>query len=116
MIQILEEDDDVVKFIKPEQFTPNKRRAKKLKDPLPPEFLRRSQRQANKTGGFKGKTALEILNPKPLEVIPATPTVAPAPYLNEDVVVGITTGFLQIHPTVVSGELINLDSNVEDNN
>lgn len=66
MVQILEEDEDVVKVISPDQFTPNKRRSRKLKEPLSPEFLHRSQLQAAKTGVFKGKNAVEVLNPKPL--------------------------------------------------
>jgi hypothetical protein len=96
MMEIIEEDEDedVVEILRPDQFNSHKKRAKKLKESLPDDFLRRSKRQANKSGGFKGKSAVEILNPKPLAMMPAPPSPAPAPHLNRDIVEGIATGFL----------------------
>lgn len=44
-------------------------------------------------------------------MIPASPVCDPAPHLNKDILEGITTGFLQIHPSVVSNALIKLDAN-----
>jgi hypothetical protein len=84
-----------------------------MKEPLSEEFLRRSKRHADKTGGFKGQSAVEILNPKPLAIILAP--LAPAPHLNRDIVEGIATGFLQIHPMDVSDALIRMDVDEEDN-
>lgn len=46
MVEILEEDDDVVEILRPSQFPVSKKRNKKLKEPLPKEFLRRSKKQA----------------------------------------------------------------------
>lgn len=107
MVEILDEDDDVMEAPKPDHVTPRNKRAKKMKEPLPDEFLRRSKRHADRSGGFKGKSVVEILNPKPLAIIPATS--APAPHLNRDIVEGIATGFLQIHPRDVSDALIKMD-------
>lgn len=114
--EILEDDDEVLEIMKPNQFTPRKKRAKKMKEPLPDDFLRRSKRQANRSGGFKGKSAVEILSPKPLAMIPASPPplTAPAPHLNKDIVEGIATGFLQIHPRDVSDALIKLEANEDE--
>ena len=108
MVEILNEDDDVMEVPKPYHVTPCNKRAKKMKEPLPDEFLRHSKRHTNKSGGFKGKSAMEILNPKPLAIIPATS--APAPHLNRDIVEGIATGVLQIHPRDVSDALIKMDA------
>lgn len=113
MLELLEEDDDVMEIVCPDLAAKGKKRAKKLKEPLPDEFLRRSKRQANKSGGFKGKSAAEILSPKPLAMIP--PSQAPAPHLDKNIVEGIATGFLQIHPSDVSDALIKMDSNAKKN-
>lgn len=113
MVEILEDDDEVVEILNPTQFSARKKRAKKLREPLPKEFLRRSKRHAQKSGGFKGKSAVDVLNPKPLAVIPASPTQAPAPHLNKAIVEGIASGFLQIHPRDVSDALIKMDANEE---
>lgn len=115
MVDIMEEDDEVVEILRPSNFPTRKKRNKKLSEPLPSEFLRRSKRQALKTSGFKGKSAVEVLSPRPLAMIPASPAHEPAPHLNRDIVEGIATGFLQIHPTDVSDALIKLDSNEDDN-
>jgi hypothetical protein len=80
LLEILdgEEDDDVVEIPPPPQITPRKRRAKKLKEPLDEQYVRRSRRFAEKTGGFKAQssTAEAVLNPKPLAIVPAS---APSP-------------------------------------
>lgn len=115
MVAIPEEDEDVVEILRPDQFTPRKKRNKKLKEPLPEEFLRRSKRQAQKASGFKRQSAVQVLNPKPLAMVTASPVHAPAPHLNQDIVEGIATGFLQIHPSDVSDALIKLDANEDSN-
>lgn len=94
MVEIQEEEDEVVEILRQSHFTPCKKRVKKLKEPLPDEFLRRSKRYATKSGGFKGKSAVEILSPKPLSMIPASPAPSPAPHLNNEIFEGIATGFL----------------------
>jgi hypothetical protein len=63
--------------------------------------------------GFKSpqKTVLE---PVPLAMILASPpTPAPAPHLSKEIVEGIATGFLQIHPSDVSAAILSKDNNVD---
>jgi hypothetical protein len=81
MMDVLGEDD-VMEILCPDQITHRKKRAKKLKEPLPDEFLRGNKRQANKFGGYKGKSAVEVLSPKPLAIILASPP--PASHLNKN--------------------------------
>jgi len=53
-----------------------------------------------------------VLEPVPLAMIPASPfTSAPAPYLTKEVIEGIATGFLQIHPSDVSAAILQKDVN-----
>jgi len=104
-------EDDVME-IAPAQFTPRKRRAVKVKEQLDEEFLRRSKRNAVMRAGFKTpqkkrSTKGEVLEPLPLTMILASPsTSAPAPYLTKEVIDGIATGFLQIHPSDVSATIL----------
>jgi len=52
---------------------------------------------------------LELL---PLAMILASPsTSAPTPYLTKEVIEGIATGFLQIHPSDVSVAILQKDVN-----
>jgi hypothetical protein len=119
-------DDDEVMEIAPAQFTPRKRRAVKVKEQLDEEFLRCSKRNAAKRAGFKtpqnkdkaqekrmkAQALGEVLEPVPMAMIPASPSVqAPAPYLTKEVVEGIATGFLQIHPSDVSAAILHKDIN-----
>ena len=53
-----------------------------------------------------------MLEPLPLAMIPSSPsTSAPAPYLTKEVIEGIATGFLQIHPSNVSATILQKDVN-----
>ena len=105
--EIEDMDEDDVMEIAPAQFTPRKRRAIKVKEQLDEEFLRRSKRNAVKRAGFKTpqkkrSTQEDVLEPVPLAMILASPSTTPAPYLTKEVIEGIATGFLQIHPSDVS--------------
>jgi hypothetical protein len=44
---------------------------------------------------------------------PSPPVPAPAPYLMKEIVEGIATGFLQIHPSVVSATILSKDNSDE---
>ena len=54
----------------------------------------------------------DVLEPMPLAMIPASPfTSAPVPYLTKEVIEGIATGFLHIHPSDVSATILQKDVN-----
>lgn len=100
-------EDDIIE-ISANQFTPRKRRAIKIKEELDDKFLRRSKRNAAKLGGFKSplkpSSKADAMEPVPLQP-------APAPYLTQEIVEGIATGFLQIHPSDVSAAVLKKDIN-----
>jgi len=88
----------MVEIPRPLDFTPTKRRAKKLVEPLDVQFLRRSKRNADKLGGFRDeesarKAAKSTMDPMPLAIVPLG-SPALAPYLTLEVIEGIVTGFL----------------------
>ena len=99
-------DAEDIMEISADQFTPRKRRAVKVKEQLDDKYLRRSKRNVAKLGGYKSplKPVLELV---PLAMIPALAhTPAPAPHLTQEIVEGIATGFLQIHPSDVSATIL----------
>lgn len=71
-------DDNEIKEISANQFTPRKRRAVKVREQLDDKYLRRSKRNATKLGGYKSpmKTVLE---PVPLAIVVPAPALAPSP-------------------------------------
>lgn len=111
--QTQEMGEDLVEIPKPANFTPKKRRARKLLEPLD-EFLRRSKRTAEKLSGFKDESSAKkaskaVMEFQPLAIILAGHT-APAPHLSSAIVEGIATGFLQIQPEVVSAAILKQDT------
>lgn len=104
-----DDDLDLVEIPRPADFTPRKKRAKKLMEQVDDQFLRCSKRVTSKTDAYKYKASSEVVSPEPLAMIP--PSKSPAPHLSKEIVEGIATGFLKIHPTDVSDALIQMDSN-----
>jgi hypothetical protein len=88
-----------------------------VKEQLDDGFLRRSKRISNLCGGFKDAksakkakqpTVDDPVKPMPLAIIPLSQDAAP--HLSKEILEGITTGFLQIQPEVVSAALLNEDN------
>lgn len=111
-----EEDDEDLMEISGTNFTPRKRRHVKVREQLEDSFLRCSKRISDMKAGFKDVRSADeaVAEPQPLAIIPV-PGSTPAPHLTKNIVQGITEGFLQIHPSVVSTALLDQDVNDDKN-
>ncbi|CAO2187981.1 unnamed protein product [Urochloa humidicola] len=98
--------------------TPKKRWARKLKEPLDGDFVRRNRRLNPEVGGFRDATSAQAaqdypaIYAKPLTVVPPEHDDLPpaAPHLPVDCIQSIGVGYLQMHPSVVSAAaLLDLD-------
>ncbi|CAO2183996.1 unnamed protein product [Urochloa humidicola] len=115
-----EEEDFEIKEIQGPivSATPKKRRARKMKEPLGRDFVRRSKRTNPEVGGFKDAASAQaaenypVIYAKPLAVVPSSvqESVAVAPYLSVGNIQSIGVDFLQMQPSAISAAaLLDLD-------
>ncbi|CAN6234416.1 unnamed protein product [Urochloa humidicola] len=105
------DDDDVLEIQGPLSSTPRKRRARKLKEQLPKDFVRRSKRLNPDHGGFRDAASAEAAAANPSIYAPVVDASSSLPaHLTINIMQGPAEGFLKMQPGVVyAATLLELD-------
>ncbi|CAO2187054.1 unnamed protein product [Urochloa humidicola] len=85
-----------------------KRRARKMKEPLDPDFRRRSKRLNPDIGGFRNKESEAKAADFPTIYTGSADNAsnAPAPHLSATLMEGIAVNYLQMQPGAVSAAIL----------